>query len=481
MPDMDANTHYRYISRHAILDRAVYEVEEVVRVNNLRRISMTGSPFRLLVFGYITVTLAGAILLSLPVSTVDGKGQAFVDALFVATSGISTTGLVVVDIGAFYTLFGQIVLLCVFQTGGIGYMSIILFMAQMLGMRTSIVTQVVASESLAGPGLRELGRFFIATIIFTLIFELAGAVVLSLRWMEEYAFGRAIYLGVFHSISAFCTAGFGLFPDSLMRYRDDTVINVTINVVSLAGGLGFFVLHELFLALRGKRGRKRRLQLSVHTRLVLRTTVLIIGLSSAVLYFSGRRDASMNAYERILVSLFQAISASTTDGFNTVDIGALNMTGLVILMVLMFVGASPGSTGGGIKTTTMGVILRFMFAQLMGRESAVNLFEREIPAASVSKAFGIFTWFILIILADMVVLTMTEDAPFSGILFEVISALGNTGLSTGITPGLSTAGRIVLTITMLIGRVGPLTFGYFIIGRARPLPYRFAEENVFIG
>jgi trk system potassium uptake protein TrkH len=233
--------------------------------------------------------------------------------------------------------------------------------------------------------------------------------------------------------------------------------------------------------MRLKCGKRRRLQLSVHTRLVLWMTVMIIGLSSAVLFFSGRWDPSMKAYERMLVSLFQAISASTTDGFNTVDIGALNMTVLVVLMALMFVGASPGSTGGGIKTTTMGVILRFMFAQLMGRESAVDLFEREIPATSVFKAFGIFTWFILIILADMVVLTTTEDAPFSGILFEVISALGNTGLSTGITSGLSTEGRIVLTITMLIGQVGPLTFGYFIIGRARPLPYRFAEENVFIG
>lgn len=445
------------------------------------RLALSATPFRLLVFGYMVVTISGALLLSLPVSTTGGRGQNFIDALFIAASGISTTGLVVVDIGSFYTIFGQIVLLCIFQIGGIGYMTIIIFLTQVIGKKTTILTQIVAKESLAGPNMRQLGSFFMATIAFTMVFELAGAVVLTIYWSREYPLGRAAYLGFFHSVSAFCTAGFGLLPDSLVKHQGSLVMNATINIVSLAGGLGFFVLYEFYSMVTRRIKNHSRRRLSVHSRLVLITTAALIAGGSAIILLTESWDPAMGICDRLLVSVFQSVSAQTTDGFNTVDIGKLGATSLTVLMILMFIGASPGSTGGGIKTTTFGAISRFLYCQLKGCEESVNLFGREIPSRSIGKAFSVLAWFGIIIVLDMLVMVRTERAGYLQVLFEIVSALGNTGLSTGITPDLSTVGRVILIITMFIGRVGPLTIGFFIIGRQHERHYHYAEEDIFIG
>ncbi len=439
------------------------------------------SPFHALVTGYMIVTSIGAFLLSLPVSTAAGSGQPFVDALFMATSGISTSGLAVVDVGKFYTLFGQIVLLLVFQIGGIGYMTFIMFFTHAFGMKTSINTQLIAVESLAGSEFRILGRFFITTMTFTFGFEAAGAIVLAIFWLGHYSFAHALYLGIFHSVSAFCTAGFGLFSDSLMKYRESVVMNATINLVSLAGGLGFFVLYELYAAATRIIRRKTRRRLSLHTKLVLIMTAVVVAGGTAVIYLSESWSASDTVPVKFLASSFQAISASTTDGFNSVDIGRMGHTSLVALMLLMFVGASPGSTGGGIKTTTLGVIMLFLVAQLKGKQDAINLMGREIPPGTILKAVGVFSWFIIVLLIDMLVMGSTENAPFLPVIFEIVSALGNTGLSMGITAALSCTGKIMLIATMFIGRVGPLTMGYFIIGSREPLPYRLPEEDLFVG
>jgi trk system potassium uptake protein TrkH len=184
---------------------------------------------------------------------------------------------------------------------------------------------------------------------------------------------------------------------------------------------------------------------------------------------------------KLMVSALQSVSASTTCGFSTIDIGAMTPVGLTFLMLLMFVGASPGGTGGGIKTTTLGVIISFLWSQLKGRDSHINIFKREIPTATVFKALGILSWFGIIVLVDMIILSATEKHSYLRILFEAVSALGNTGLSTGITAGLTTAGKIVLIITMFIGRIGPLTAGYFLVGRQKPLLYEYATEDIFVG
>lgn len=439
------------------------------------------SAFQILVFGYAAVTLIGAILLSLPISSAQGKHQPFIDALFVAASGISTSGLSVVDIGSYYNLFGQIVLMCIFQIGGIGYMTFVICFAYLLKMDLPLIAKAVARESLSGADYKTLGRFFGFVLLFTALFEIAGAVILTKFWQEEYPFGRAAYLGIFHSISAFCTAGFGTFPDNLIRYQTSPLVNWTITIVSLAGGIGFIVLYDLcmyFLKVIKKQYPRR---LSVHSRIVILVSSAVMLLGTVLIFCMENWPSDMSIGNRWMASMFQSVSASTTDGYNTLDIGAMTPASLTCLMFLMFVGASPGSTGGGIKTSTFGLLLLFLWSQLKTAKTDVTLFKRKIPKDLVYKTFGIFCWFVLVLGADMLILSACEKASYLQILFEATSALGNTGLSMGITSQLSAVGKIVLTITMFIGRVGPLAAGLFFVGKQKPVSYEYAAESIFIG
>jgi trk system potassium uptake protein TrkH len=254
------------------------------------------TPYQLIVLGYAFITLSGAFLLSLPISSAKGARQSFLDALFLATSGISTTGLAVVDIGSYYSLFGQIVLMCIFQIGGIGYMTFIVFMMYILRIKGSIKTSVVAKESLAGATAELFRRFFITVLLYTFIFEFSGAAVLALFWMKEYPVGHAIYLGIFHSISAFCTAGFSVFPDSLMKYQYNTLVNIVIIVISLAGGIGFFVLKDMNVYIIKKFKRQHPHRLTLHTKIVLIVTFIVILAGAIVIFLSEAWPKAMKKY-----------------------------------------------------------------------------------------------------------------------------------------------------------------------------------------
>jgi trk system potassium uptake protein TrkH len=438
------------------------------------------TPYQLLLLGYIFITLTGALILSLPISSSHGTAQPFLDALFVSSSGISTTGLSVVDIGSYYSLFGQIVLLIIFQIGGIGYMTFIIFTAYLFGLGRSLQTSLVARESLVGSDLNLLESFFKKVLLYTCFFELSGTIILAMIWMKEFPFWRSIYLGLYHSVAAFCTAGFGLFPDSLMKYKQNTTLNITINILSLAGGLGFFVLDDI----RKYIGRKIRKQyptrLAIHTKLVLITTFIIILAGSAVIFMAEDwQPITANNYEKGMHSIFQAVSASTTDGYNSIDIGKMSAASLIMIMLLMFVGASPGSTGGGIKTTTFALLFILIWSKL--RDRNFNVFKREIGEQGMYNAIIIFIFFLAIMFVDSMIMAITEKASFIQILFEIVSALGNTGLSTGITSALSNAGRAILSLTMFIGRVGPLLVATAVITKPRKVLYRYAREDVFVG
>jgi trk system potassium uptake protein TrkH len=437
------------------------------------------TPYQLLILGYVFVTVTGALLLSLPVSSAQGTAQPFLDALFLATSGISTSGLTVVDIGTYYSLFGQIVLLVIFQLGGIGYMSFIILTMYVLGIKGSLRTSLVAKESLAGPNLHVLKGFFLSVLAYSFAFELAGAAILAAFWMKEYPAARSIYLGVFHSVSTFCTAGFGLFPDSLMRYRDGTLLNVTIIILSLAGGIGFFVLRDLTAFMASKLDGRRRFRLTVHTRLVLVVTTIVISVGTIVILFSEHWPSTMSAHDRTMTSVFQAVSASTTDGFNTIDIGAMAPASLTILMLLMFVGASPGSTGGGIKTTTFGLLFILLWARLRKKQN--NAFGAEMSERCIYDAVTVAFCFMLVALTDTVILSITEKSSYIQNIFEIISALGNTGLSTGITSSLSSIGKAVLIVTMFIGRVGVLSIAFAFLTKPPKVLFRYPREDVFVG
>lgn len=437
------------------------------------------TPYQLLILGYASITLAGAILLSLPIASARGEAQSFLDALFVATSGISTSGLSVVDIGSYYSLFGQIVLLAIFQIGGIGYMSFVILTMYALGIRGSLRTSLVAKESLAGPDLHALKGFFLSVLAYAAAFEIAGTAVLAGFWMREYPAARAIYLGAFHSVSTFCTAGFSLFPDSLMGYRQSTLMNVTIILLSLAGGIGFFVLRDLSTLAASMLAGRRRFRLTVHTRLVLIVTAIVISVGTVVILVSERWPSTTSAYDRTMTSLFQAVSASTTDGFNTIDIGTMSAASLTILMLLMFVGASPGSTGGGIKTTTFGLLFVLLWARL--RKKRNNALGAEMSEQCIYDAVVVAFCFLLVAFADSVILSVTEHSSPVQNLFEIISALGNTGLSMGITAGLSPIGKAALIVTMFIGRVGVLSIAFAFLTRPRRVLFRYPTEHVFVG
>jgi trk system potassium uptake protein TrkH len=437
------------------------------------------SPYQLLILGYAFVAVSGALLLSLPIASARGSSQPFLDALFLATSGISTTGLTVVDVGNYYSLFGQLVLLAIFQIGGIGYMTFIILMLYALGLKGSLRTSIVARESLVGSNLHLVKSFFFSVLAYSFAFECVGAVVLTLYWMKEYSPARSIYLGVFHSVSAFCTAGFGLFPDSLMRYQRHTLPNMTIVLLSLAGGVGFFVLKDLTSFFTNKLNGRHRFRLTLHTRLVLIVTTIIISIGTLVILLSEHWPAGMSGYDKALASIFQAVSASTTDGFNTIDIGKMGAASVTILMFLMFIGASPGSTGGGIKTTTFGLLFILLWSRL--RKTQNNLMGREISERCIYDAVVVALCFMLVVLVDSVVLSITEQSTYVRNLFEVFSALGNTGLSMGITSDLSGAGKAALILTMFIGRVGVLSLAFALITQPRKVFFRYPREDVFVG
>lgn len=437
------------------------------------------TPHRALLFGYALITIFGALILSLPISNAGGEPQNIIDALFVATSGISTSGPTVVDIGTHYSLFGQIVLMLIFQVGGIGYMSFIILLMSILGWKSDITTGLLAKESLAGSNLNAYKNFFKTVVKYTFLFESIGAFFLFIYWLKDYSVLKALYYGVFHSVSAFCTAGFGLLPDSLIKYNHSPIVNYTIILVSLFGGIGFFVINDVQEYLQNKIKKVRLVRLSVHSKLALTVTFFIIIAGTFLFYFNENWGASESCFQKLTTSLFQSVSASTTDGFSSMDIGKMSNVSLTYIMLTMFVGASPGSTGGGIKTTTFGLLIVFFFAILLRKK--INLFEREIVIECIHNAIIVFTSFVFVAFIDLIVLSITEKAGFLQILFEIISALGNTGLSMGITFNLSIIGKIMLIITMFIGRVGPLSIAYAIVAKPKKSHFSYPKTKIFVG
>jgi trk system potassium uptake protein TrkH len=437
-------------------------------------------PIRYLVVGYFIITLFFAWLLSLKISSVNGTSQQFIDALFMASSGISTTGLCVVDIGSFYSLFGQIVLMLDFQIGGIGYMAFFVFIVATFKKKLFLTSRSVATESISGAHFGYTKTFFGKVILVTFIIESIGGIILFLFWRNYYSSARALYLGFFHSISAFCTAGFSLFSDSLMSYKNSSTINIVINVVSLAGAIGFYVLNEVYMIVERIIKRERYRRLSTHSKLAILMTIIVLILGTTVLFICEEWSVELTFIERFRDSLFQIVSASTTDGFNTLDIGTLSATSLFACVLLMFIGASPGSTGGGIKTTTLGVVFLTIWSSLK-RKNDTNFLDRRVTTDVTMKSFIVFFLFIVVAVIDLLILTVTENAGFLQVLFECISALGNTGLSMGITSSLSCTAKVVLSITMFIGRVGPLTIGLALVSNSTPPNIRYPAEEVYVG
>jgi trk system potassium uptake protein TrkH len=437
-------------------------------------------PAQLLAISFMVAILIGTLLLALPFSTQSGQ-ISFVDALFTATSAVCVTGLTVKDTSTYFSTAGQLILLILFQLGGLGIMSfstLILFVA---GKKVSIKDRIIIQEGYAWSKIKNVKVLLRNIFVYALIIELVGTLFLYLHWCQKFSGQRAFFESVFHSVSAFCNAGFSLSSDSFIACRGDLWLNLILMTLIVLGGLGFLVLQEFKEVIVALIERKK-VRISLHTKLVLTlTSILIVGSALSLFVIEGNRAMlGFGMKEKILASFFQAVTARTA-GFNTMALNSLSVASVFMLITLMFIGASPGSTGGGVKTSTAGVIFAFLRSRIHARES-ISLFYRTLPLDLVIKAFAVITLSIgLIFLAVFIFFIAQPDESMKRVFFEVVSAFGTVGLSLGITPKLSGLGKTVLVLTMFIGRIGPLTLLYAFSRRRAYGKFEYVEESVMIG
>jgi len=442
-------------------------------------------PPHLLLASFAAAIAIGTVVLMMPFSWEAGIQVNPIDALFTATSAICVTGLTAVDTGATYSRIGEIAILIMLQMGGLGVMTIGTFFALALGRRIafrerSVVTSMFCSDTI--PDVRSLLKYIVIT---TVAIESVGAVLLSVRFAADYPVGRAAYLGLFHSISAFCNAGFSPFSDSFQGYRNDIVVNLTLVSLIVTGGLGFLVLMDI----KRKWIDMRRVDfqsLTLHSKLVLAVslTLLVFGAVGIAVMETGNVPDDVPWQTRVLTPLFLSVT-SRTAGFNTVRTSNLTDGTLLLICLMMFIGASPGSTGGGIKTTTAGVIVAAALSRLRGQRS-VNVFYRTVPSRVVDRSVSLLVGAICLVVVVVLVLQLTENAgvrhgAFLRLTFEAVSAFGTVGLSTGVTPDLSFLGKLLIMVLMFVGRLGPVTVAMAIATREQPPAYSYAEEGVMIG
>jgi trk system potassium uptake protein len=437
--------------------------------------------------GFLTVIVFGMLLLKLPVASVSGSIP-WIDAFFTATSAVCVTGLIVVDTGSYFTPFGQWVILGLIQIGGMGIMTIAVLFFQWIGRKISLKQRIFVQDQFSHQPRKDIFRLIYSVALLTFSVEALGAISLFFCWKSVMPFRKALYHSVFHSVSAFCNAGFSLNADSMSPFRDNIGVNVTMSLLIILGGLGFPVLYDLVITFRN---RKRRTRLTVQSRTVLVTSVVLIVLGALAFGYLERYspNAPQSLTDRILTAFFQSVTCRTA-GFNTVDIAALRDTTLIIMIFLMFFGASPGSCGGGVKTTTLAIVIAFVISRLKRREH-VNLFNKSLPTETVNRSMALIVMAIALI-GIILFLILAGDASrdssditghgvFLACLFETVSAFGTVGLSLGITPDLGIWGKIWIIIMMIIGRLGVLTFAYLITGSGTEKGIEYAEENVMIG
>ncbi|MBN1670783.1 MAG: Trk family potassium uptake protein [Kiritimatiellae bacterium] len=436
--------------------------------------------------------VAGMVLLMLPFSSRTGRWTDPLTALFTATSATCVTGLIVVDTGSYFSEFGQVVILCMMQLGGIGIMTMGTLLLILVGRRLSQRDEFVLMDSLHTRRVKGVKSLLGHALFFALVCEAAGTAILTRRLVavHGYAFNRALYYALFHAISAFCNAGFSLYPDSLTGLRTDQTSMLTVVALIVIGGLGFLVLHNLSHLRWWRRNRVQRGKLTLHSRIVLNTTLFLI-VTGWIFFLVLEWNHTLRALhwsDRIGAALFQSVTPRTA-GFNVVDMGAVKSSTLFLTMVLMFVGGSPGSTAGGIKTVTVVVMLATVGAMIRGREDTC-LYGRSISMRVVREAVSISILAVCFLLLFFGLLLVTEQftllADGQGgtpdqILFETISAIATVGLSTGITAKLSVLGKLCIIACMFIGRLGPMTIALIIGKKAVSQVIRFPEEEVVVG
>ncbi|HYE67281.1 MAG TPA: TrkH family potassium uptake protein [Anaerovoracaceae bacterium] len=421
----------------------------------------TISPTRIIVSSFALIIFTGACLLSLPIASNDGNSIGFLNAFFTATSATCVTGLVIADTLTQWTLFGQIVILFLIQVGGLGIVTLATFFSVLLGRKISMKGKILAQESISDYSFADVVRMIKSVIKITACVELIGAILLATIFIPRFG-ARGIYMSVFHSISAFCNAGFDLMGDyrSLTQYSGDPIVIYTIALLIITGGLGFIVWKDLY-------DFRQTRTLYLHTKLVLLISACLILFGAFFFFVSEHTNPEtmgpLNFFEKINAAVFHSITCRTA-GYNSLPLNEMSEMSKVMTILLMFIGAAPGSTGGGIKVTTFGILVMAILSNIKGNEETVVL-RRRVAQVVVNKALTIAGLSMVLIFIMTVIITSVENFAFINVLYEVTSAFGTVGLSTGITPELHSISKIMLIFTMFLGRVGPLSFAVAIAMR----------------
>lgn len=435
-------------------------------------------PVLIIIVSFLTAILSGALLLMIPAATVNGS-LSFSDAVFTSASAITVTGLIVVDTATVFTTFGQCIIMFLLQFGGLGFMTFSTLIILLIGKSISLTDKIIIENDFTSGNYRSIRQVIKKVFLLTLMCELVGAALLYFQFTNLEGGGR-IFASVFHSISAFCNAGFSIFSNSLEDYTTNPGINFTVSFLIILGGLGFLVMNELWLL--ATRDIKSIKKLSLHTKMVVIISGVLIVAGFIFIFVKEVTDPSNthSVSSNALIAFFQSVSARTA-GFNTVNLNMLSGASIFIIIILMFIGSSPGSTGGGVKTTSVGMVLAYFKAKLTGKDK-VNIFYRNVPSKTVEKAFlVIILSFLLVSIAFWLLLFFEESLSPMALLFETFSAFGTVGLSLGITSKLTAASKVVMIIAMFIGRVGPLTILIAMSKRESAAVLHYPEENIMIG
>lgn len=431
------------------------------------------NPPQLLALMFLFLVVVGGVLLKLPIAT--EREISWLDALFLSTSAATVTGLAPIDPGSTFTLFGEIVLMVLIQVGGLGIMTFAVLVVIVLGKKIGMKQRMLMQEALNQPSLGGVIRLARNVLLFSLFMELVGVALLAIDWVPKMGWTKGLYYSLFHTIASFNNAGFALWPDNLSQFVGDPIVNMTVTSLIIIGGLGFTVVFDV---LYQRRWRK----LSIHTKLMLVMT-LVVNVFATVFFFllehhNPKTLGSLSLSEQLWASYFQGITPRTA-GFNTIDVGSLDQPTAMFMIFLMFVGAGSTSTGGGIKLTTFAVIVFAVVSFLKGKEETV-IWQRTIRHTIILRALAIASMSMLFIFLVTMILTLTEDAPFLVLLFEVVSAFGTVGLSMNMTPHLSAVGKMLIIVVMLFGKLGPLTLVYS-IAKPKKTNIRYPNGDILTG
>ena len=444
------------------------------------------SPYWILLYSFIAIIFIGTVLLALPISSATGKSIPIIDSLFTTTSAVAVTGLVVNDVSKSFSLFGKTIIMILIQLGGLGIMTFSSIIVLFVSKKISYQTKKIVQEDLNYNTLFDIQKY-IKNVVKTVFFiEFLGAFCLFFVFIGKYNFLKAVYYSFFHSVSAFCNAGFTLYTANLIDFKSNNIINIVIPLLIFLGGIGFAVLNNIQLYVKKKITKdKKKIRLMLTTKMAVIISISLIIIGTVITFFLEMNNPStlqsLSLHDKILTSIFQSVTTRTA-GFQTLDLAHMKMGTIILYIVLMYIGASPGSTGGGVKTTTFGVIILGVYSTLTSRED-IEIKRKKITWDIFNKAISIVFISLTYIIFIVFCLSLLEtNKGFMELVFETVSAFGTVGLSMNITPELGSISKLLITLTMFVGRVGPLTIAMALSERGKRIGnYKYPSEDVSVG